>query len=339
MRKEASLEQWKILYESATRIKELKPWENFWDLDLIGVIKDDDEDSVFYSVLGRGGDCYGIAVYEGFEGLNSFLMLMMQQSMNLSTQYAMFNQKNLTCYWGNRDELTDKQRKIIKELGYTYRGKNQWLYFLSFEPGYYPYNMDADEVVRMTEHMQNLERALKCYEEETESIDFEHGNMFHIMLDEENEIISTGEMPLPFTSFQFGNLVITDEELLSNLAKVPKCNAVLEADVSVLGASLTDKKYDRPANPALSLLGDANTGTVIKFEMVGSEDDAIVMLAEILIGFIFRYGAPKEIRVSNVIVEAGLEQICNVCGIKLRRVKRLQGLDEFIQGMYHRYSL
>ena len=33
MRKEASLEQWKILYESATRIKELKPWENFWDLD------------------------------------------------------------------------------------------------------------------------------------------------------------------------------------------------------------------------------------------------------------------------------------------------------------------
>lgn len=162
--------------------------------------------------------------------------------MNLSTEYAMFNQKNLTCYWGNRDELTDKQRKIIKEL-------------------------------------------------------------------------------------------------LSNLAKVPKCNAVLEADVSVLGASLTDKKYDRPANPALSLLGDANTGTVIKFEMVGPEDDAIVMLAEILIGFIFRYGAPKEIRVSNVIVEAGLEQICNVCGIKLRRVKRLQGLDEFIQGMYHRYSL
>ena len=61
-------------------------------------------------------------------------MLTMQQSMNLSTEYAMFNQKNLTCYWGNRDELSDKQRKMIKELGYTYRGKNQWLYFLSFEP-------------------------------------------------------------------------------------------------------------------------------------------------------------------------------------------------------------
>lgn len=329
MRIEATIEQWKDLYEVTTRIKELKPWEKFWDMDLIGVIKDDDEDAVFYSILGRGGDCYGIAVYEGFEGLNSFLMLTMQQSMNLSTEYAMFNQKNLTCYWGNRDELSDKQRKIIKELGYTYRGKNQWLYFLSFEPGYYPYNMDTDEVSRMTEHMRNLERALKCYEQETEGVDFKHGNMYHIMLDEENEIISTGEMPLPFTSFQFGNLLITDEKLLSDLAKVPKCNAVLEADVSVLGASVNDKKYDRPANPALSLLGDANSGAVIKFEMLEPEDDAIVMLAEILIGFIFQFGTPKEVRVTNVIVEAGLEQICDVCKIKLRRVKRLPGLDEF----------
>ena len=135
------------------------------------------------------------------------------------------------------------------------------------------------------------------------------------------------------TLFQFGNLLITDEDLLSDLGKAPKCNAVLEADISVLGASVTDKKYDRPANPALSLLGDANTGTIIKFEMLEPEDDAIVMLAESLIGFIFQFGAPKEIRVSNIIVEAGLEQICNVCGIKLRRVKRLKGLEDFKYSM------
>ena len=67
---------------------------------------------------------------------------------------------------------------------------------------------------------------------------------------------------MPFTSFQFGNLHITDEELLSDLAKVPKCDAVLEPD-----------------------------------------DDPIVMLAEILKGFISQFGAPREVRVSNVIVD------------------------------------
>lgn len=335
MRKEASLEQWKELYEVATRIKELKPWEKFWDMDLIGVRNGAEEDTVFYSILGRGGDCYGIAVYEGYEGLNSFLMLTMQQNMNLKPEYAMFNQKNLTCYWGNRDELTDKQRKTIKELGYSYRGKNQWLYFMSFEPGYYPYNMDEAEVVRMTTYLQDLELALHYYYELDVNVDFESGNMFLFSFGKDKKTWNFGEAPMPFTSFQFGNLLITDEDLLSDLEKVSKCDAVLEADVSVLGASVADKKYDRPGNPALSILGDANTGTIIKFEMLEPDDDPIVMLAEILIGFIFQFGAPKEVRVSNVIVEAGLEQICDVCGIKLRRVKRLQGLDEFMMGMQH----
>ena len=184
-------------------------------MDLIGIKYGEEKDTIFFSILGREGDCYGIAVYEGYKGLNSLLMLIMQQQLNLSEEYAMFNQRNLTCYWGNRDELTDKQRKTIKDLGYSYRGKNQWLYFLSFEPGYYPYNMDSEEVVRMSGYLQDLELALK--------------------------------------------LMVVD--------------------------------------------------------------------------FVFQYGAPKEIRVSNVIVEARLEQICDVCGIKLRRVKRLRGLDSFMRGM------
>lgn len=334
MRKEASLAQWKVLYEAATQIREFKPWEKFWDMDLIGIRYGAEEDTVFFSILGRGGDCYGITVYEGYEGLNCFLMLAMQQHLNLSPEYAMFNQKNLTCYWGNRDELTDKQRKIIKDLGYSYRGKNQWLYFLSFEPGYYPYNMNEEEVLRMSKYLQDLEVALKYYVESDVKVSFENGNMFLLSFDEDKKTWNFGEAPLPFTVFQFGNLLITDEELLSNLAKVPKCNAVLEADISIIGAKITDKKYSRPANPALCLLGDADAGIIIHFEMSEPDDDPMVMLAETVIDFIFRCGVPKEIRISNVIVEAGLEQICNVCGIKMRRVKRLNALDSFKREMY-----
>lgn len=137
MRKEASLEQWSELYEVATRLKVREPWKKFGDMELIGIRKGAAEDTVFFSILGQGGECYGIVVYEGYQGLNCYMMLLMQAHMNLSPEFAMFNQKNLTCYWGNRAELTDKQRKIIKDLGYTYRGKNQWLYFMSYEPGYW----------------------------------------------------------------------------------------------------------------------------------------------------------------------------------------------------------
>ena len=333
MRKEATLEQWKELYEVATRIKEMKPWEKFWDLDLIGICEGDEEDMAFYSILGHGGDCYGIVVYEGYDGLNDFMMLTMQEQLNLSTEYVMFSQKNLTCYWGNREELTDKQRKNIKEMGYKYRGKNQWLYFLSFEPGYYPYNLDQDEVVRMTNYFLNLEVALQQYESAQVDVDFENGEMYYLEFNEDKKVWNSGTKPLPFSSFQFGNLLITDEELLSDLKKVSKCNAVLEADISILGVSVNDKKYKRPANPATCMIADARSGMMLNCELQQPEDDAIVSLAEALVGFILQHGAPKEVRVSNILVEAGLEQICQTCGIKLRRVRTLAAINEFREGM------
>lgn len=249
--------------------------------------------------------------------------------MNLSVEYVMFNQKNLTCYWGNREELSEKQRKIIKELGYKYRGKNQWLYFQSYEPGYYPYNLNQEEVVRMTEHLEPLEMAFTYYKEEKIHIDFDKGDMFSFVYSADKETWHFGEEPLPFTSYHFGNLMITDDELLEELSKMPKGNYVLEADVRPMGAAVSDQKYDKPANPMMSILTEANSGMIISCDMNGPEEDAMVGLAEAVIGFLSKAGAPMEIRVSNVIVEAALEQICETCNIKLRRVKKLSGIDEF----------
>lgn len=333
MRKEATLEQWKELYEVATRLKALKPWEKFWDLDIIGIREGAEEDTAFYSILGRGGDCFGIVVYEGYAGLNDFMMLTMQERLNLPADYVMFSQNNLTCYWGNREELTDKQRKNIKEMGYKYRGKNQWLYFLSFEPGYCPYNLNQDEVCRMTNYFLNLELALQHYEEVLGDIEFENGEMYYFEFGEDKKTWNYGAKQLPFTSFQFRNLHITDEELLSDLKTVPKCNVILEADIATLGVSISDKKYKKPANPVACMIADVASGMLLKCELQEPDNDAAVSLAEELIGFIFQYGVPKEIRVSNILVEAGLEQMCQVCGIKLRRVKKLAVIEEFREGM------
>src|SRR5699024_2025233 len=94
-RREADLEQWRALYEAAMRLKEIKLWETFWDMDLI-TLDGGWEDEVYVSILGKGGDCYGISIYEGVDGLNDFMMLTLAEKMNLSPEYAMFSQNNLT---------------------------------------------------------------------------------------------------------------------------------------------------------------------------------------------------------------------------------------------------
>lgn len=332
MRVEATKEEWKHLYEAATRIYELKPWDVLWDMDIIGIqMGENPESTVFFSILGKGGNCYGIAVYEGYDEFNSFMMLTMQEQMNLSVEYAMFNQQNLTCYWGNREELSTKQREIIKELGYKYRGKNNWLYFVSCEPGYYPYNLDRNQVIKMTGHLENLVIVYTQYKNTAVQVDFQNGNMFVGVFSEHNKSWKFGEEPLPFLCYNFGSLIITDEMLLADLARVPKGAAILEADVRPLGITVADKKYDKPANPSLCMLADAESGMIIFSEMAEPMDDPMIVLAEAVIDFIFEHGAPKEIRVTNVIVEAVLEQISEICKIKLRRVKRLTDFDELLK--------
>lgn len=333
MRKEASLEQWKVLYEAATRIEELKPWDKFWDMDLIGVRNGTEDETTFYCVHGRDGACCGISVYEGFTGLNSFLMLALRQRLNVTAEYAMFYQRNMSCYWGKREDLTERQRKVIKELGYKYRGKNQWLYFQSRKPGYSPYILDEEETLRMAGHLQDLELALRCYEESGVPVSFEKGSMFLLTFEENKTKWHYGEAPLPFAIYQYRNLLIQDEELLTKLRKASDCGAVLEADISILGGTVTDREYDRPMNPALALLGDASSETILKFGMLKPEDNPTVKLAEMVVEFILQHGAPKEIRVSNVIIEAGLEQLCNICGIRLCRAERLPVLEAFAQSM------
>lgn len=160
----------------------------------------------------------------------------------------------------------------------------------------------------MTEYLSGFEMARQCYEKLDAPVHFENGDMFLLKYDKEKEICSFGAEPLPFTAFRFGNLVITDEELLCDLKKAPKIDVILEAEISVLGCSVKAPKYDRPADPPLYVIVEARSGMLLKCEMLEPEKDAVAALAEALVGFILQYGAPKEIRVSNVIVEAGLEQ-------------------------------
>jgi len=164
-------------------------------------------------------------------------------------------------------------------------------------------------------------------------VDFEKGNMLFLEFSKDRTTWSMKEAPLPFLSYQINALAITDDNLVVALKEAPRGKGVLEADVLVMGITVRDRQYDRPANPVMSLLGDEKTGMVIGYRMSEPEEDPMLNLAEMVIEYIFRYGAPKEIRVSNVLVEAVLDQICEVCGIRLKRMKHLPGLDEFVRGM------
>lgn len=328
-REEASLEEWRALYEAAAKIKELKPWERFWDMDLFAL--GEGEDVVFAVILGRGGECYGISIYEGLEGLNDFMMLCNQAKLNLSETYVGFTQNNLTCYWGNRDELSQEQYQIIKSLGYKFRGKNQWPYFMSYRTGYLPYNMDAEEVGRMTVYLSRLAQAIAYYEENKFDVGFERGNMFYYAPDERTGQWSGAERGLPFVSYQFLQLDIADEKFMQEFCKIPQKNYEWDIHIECVPAGIDDAEYERPGVARMVMLADTASGMILGADIVKPDEFEGNVLINSVLQVISKSGRPKGIRVCNDIMENYLCDLCSIGKIKLKKVKKMPVFRELLE--------
>ena len=113
MRKEASLNMWKTLYNLTDELKQLQPWEDLCDLDFIGIQENGREEPVFVRVMGHGQEIHGVAMYDGTRGLGYLQQLIMAQDSCMSQEYAAFDQEALVLYWGERIEVPEEQKKNI----------------------------------------------------------------------------------------------------------------------------------------------------------------------------------------------------------------------------------
>lgn len=304
MRQEATVKEWERLYQIAAQVKNQNPWGNFEEMDVICLRQGEKEDAAFVSILGQGDRC-GIVIYEGYEGLNDFMMMAMQEELSLSAEYVMGSQNSLACYWGNEED------------------------FVSYAAGYMPYRFNQDEVLRMTNYLEVLSEALAFYQKGQPEVNFDEGNMYCYCVEQK-----TGKSePLPFLSYEFENLILTDEELMNDLKNCNKSAYVLEVDSTYMYSAMEDEQYERPANPQLCTVCDAKNGMILRADAVGPEESATMFLAETIVDFIFRFGAPQEIKVRNMILEAALEQVCELSGVVLRRVESLSATDAFLEDM------
>src|SRR5699024_7409813 len=143
---------WRSLFAMIDRYKKTKLWDFLADDQIIIVELADTKERVYCSILGNAGQEFGIAVYIGDAGLAS-----LQKLVSNPRQYGMdevMHQRSLLLSLANRDELEEDDYSLIKRLGIAYRGKKQWPLFRSIKPGYYPWIIDEQEAIILTETLE-----------------------------------------------------------------------------------------------------------------------------------------------------------------------------------------
>lgn len=331
MRTEATLEEWRELYDIAIKLKDLKPWEKLCDLDLITIQDPSKEEPTICSIMGMAGECYAIAAYDGIYAIHNFLVMVDSEGMppNQLIRY----QNNIMCNYGSREELTTKERNIIKELGLKFRGKNNWIYFRTFEEGYAPYMPNKDEVINFTKILNNLYNAIETLNNGLK-VDFENGKTLMYGFDETNNEWISSEEDLLIPDMKYPVPVLEDELLVQRLKNQKQSKSILELDIAYLNSTIKDKAYDKPFIARLCVLMDAKRELILSQNMLSPDDSDVDIIFELIINYIIQNGKPKSIVVRDEYLTSILYDLCIQLEIELIQSEQLACIDEFIEGFY-----
>ena len=327
MRKEASLKQWESLYEVAIQLKAIKPWERLWDMDLITIFLPKYEEPFFCSVMGKAGECAAIGTYAGFDAIHGFYCLADNNKIPV-TQMIRY-QNCLMCYFGDRNELTSKELQVIKDLGLKFRGKNEWIYFRSFETGYAPYILDEPQVVQLTLVLQELYMALCALLEGKIIVNFEAGDILYRKYDEKSKYWLTYKGPNVIPPRAHKIPVINDELLIAKLNKLKTIENEIELDTLYLNSVINDKEFGRPYFANLLLLADHKSSLIIDQNMLSPQDDVIQNILGMLINYLMQRGKPKTIYVRDEYVHDYIKDLCERIGIIVKEKGKLKAIDNF----------
>lgn len=315
---DATDKEWKKLYGYVEKIEKMNPWKDFSDIDLICLPYRDDY--VYVSLVGTAGMGSGISMFFGDEGLNDYFMILTAPMLGADEKYIMFSQSCIAGFWGTLAEMLPKQIERNKRIGYANRGVDKNIYFVSFEDGFFPYDLDREEVLQTTEIYEKLYDAFKRYKDGDIKVDFEKDEMY--FADMENGIYEGRKCPNE--GFMLRE-ILCPEDAARMLEKAEKTDVVLEFDVIPSGMPMSTE--EKPESPKLIIGIDAKEKKVIINELTMPDRITDVQAFEALAEYIDKNGKPKRIKVKNHMVEAMVSDLCRKAGIELRFVSRLAEVE------------
>lgn len=333
-----TIEQWKELYDAAINIRQIAPWEYLWDMDLIVIMLPGREEPVYCSVMGRNRECYAIGIYPGFKAVGSFYRMAESASNDMAAYTTGLEQECLMCHFGDREEVVQEDREVFKALGLRFRGRNEWIYFRTMEPGYYPWHIRAWEADLLIQVLQNLALAVAPLVSGEIKVDFDFGETIVRSYSQEEGLWRNEVAKRPRRLVITPQLIVDNDVLIASLRKCKRNDTCLEFDISYLPAPIRKSKDDRPYFPRFILLMSKNAGVVIDQHMADKDEAIEVDILDMLTRYILKYGKPSSINIRDDRVAVYIGDFCKKANIKLIEGKGIPVIDDFILGLMNSLS-
>lgn len=251
---------YETLLNVAAELNKMKPWNYFDNGDIIAIQLD--EMKYFVSVMGAGGQEYGLMMYDEEFGYASLEKII--NNKPLSDDFS-FDLSALTINYVNRDELEKEDYQLIKDQGLSFRGKKNWIALRKYTPGFLPHHPDDLDTEDMIEIVKILIGLTKMRMDGWEYPNVPL-NVFPAFEMENEEIHLLGHLQMD--RIEKAPLEIEVNEL--DIAKIKKKQkSALEIEFAYFYLqSVTLNEDGQPIYPLIQVVADHSTGQILGNEII-----------------------------------------------------------------------
>jgi hypothetical protein len=309
--------------------------------ELFAVENPDDGEVGYCSILGSGGEEFGLGMFVGEDGYHRYVSLIEGEAEPEDFE------ENVMVYLismllVDREVLQKQDHEVIRSLGLRFRGRNAWPFFRSQQPGYAPWFLEKSETVFLTAAIQ---QTLVVADE------VRNGKLSLWQGESENPVLTRY-----FRSGKWGEewrmvpiLNEHQETHAQNIDPVKEAELYLlhsragvlsgcwELDAFLLPI-LIGPKPDRPHYPLCFLAVETKLGLVLGVDLtepwltLSERQDKVIQLMQ------KAKQLPLEIRVKSDKVRRMVEPITSILGIKLQVASSLPMLEEAKSSLYKYFS-
>lgn len=327
------------LYDAAFRFRKLKPWNKLYDDDIFAVRLSSGEIG-YCCVIGNLGEYRALSLYIGNSGFLSYYKAT-SPDRDLTGQERfekIMSQDCLQCCFANKGELNAADLASVKDYAernnITFRGANSYPYIMRAKPLCIPWFItDESEFSLLKEALEAAiyvsgqlkgkkpeqigfaeEDAMPCLTPNGEGFDWEIIKIPELTLE-----------PLPAPAI--------DDETAKKLNELKKVNK-WECRLLHMQKPVQNDPEETPFFPATLLSVECRNEHIVSSEMMKDYNANAGGILSTFADALIEYGrVPKTVTVADERTEYLLRDMCEKCSIALKRVSRLDMLDDIIAEM------
>jgi hypothetical protein len=239
---------------------------------------------------------------------------------------------HLQASFEDRNELTKKDRDVIKSLGLKFRGRQAWPLFRSYRPGYFPWYLEGWEARFLTLALeQTVEVALR-FKENPAMLDAATDDSYLVRVPREDKgtvvwedrmVVVPPIEPEPIS-------ISMDVNALKAVKRLPRSRYALEIDFFMVPI-LVGERGTRPSYPHMLLVVERESGMVLGSELLTPEPSLEAMWGLVPVTLVYKFASigvvPTQVRVQSPLLAQLLQLLAEELRFKVKLTPSLRSLE------------